>query len=202
MNMRLPLIPTIIVGAAVAVMIGLGIWQLQRADWKSGLLTQYGQASRQSEIAWPAVPPEGEDLYYRRAVGYCMEVVAWRAVAGRSREGASGWSHIAECRTGGAEGPAMQAEMGWSRSSDPPHGWSGGEVRGVIAPDGRHRIRLVSSEPVLGLEPSAIPTPEGVPNNHLMYAVQWFFFAAVAAIIYLLAVRRRQPRVAGQDDSR
>src|SRR5205085_173423 len=35
---RLPLIPTIIVAAAVAIMIGLGVWQLQRARWKEGLL--------------------------------------------------------------------------------------------------------------------------------------------------------------------
>ena len=30
-----------------------------------------------------------------------------------------------------------------------------------------------------------------VPNNHLAYAGQWFFFAAVAALIYLVALRRR-----------
>jgi surfeit locus 1 family protein len=202
MAMRLPLIPTIIVGAAVAVMIGLGIWQLQRADWKEALLTQFRQASAQPEIAWPAVPPQGDDLYYRRAAGYCLEVVGWRAVAGRSRNGQSGWSHIAECRTGGAEGPGMQAEMGWSRSPEPSISWKGGEVRGVIAPDGRHKIRLVSNEPAPGLDLGAVPTPEGVPNNHLMYAVQWFFFAAVAAVIYFLALRWRRPRVAGQDDNR
>ncbi|HEX6072551.1 MAG TPA: SURF1 family cytochrome oxidase biogenesis protein, partial [Sphingomicrobium sp.] len=34
---RLPVIPTIVVAAAVAAMIGLGIWQLQRAHWKEGL---------------------------------------------------------------------------------------------------------------------------------------------------------------------
>ncbi|MGZ8297195.1 MAG: SURF1 family protein, partial [Allosphingosinicella sp.] len=30
--MRFPLIPTILVAAAVATMIALGIWQLRRAD--------------------------------------------------------------------------------------------------------------------------------------------------------------------------
>jgi surfeit locus 1 family protein len=30
-----------------------------------------------------------------------------------------------------------------------------------------------------------------VPNNHLAYAVQWFLFAGVAAVIYALALRRR-----------
>ena len=37
---RLPILPTIIVAAAVAVMIGLGIWQLQRAEWKNRLIAE------------------------------------------------------------------------------------------------------------------------------------------------------------------
>ena len=36
-----------------------------------------------------------------------------------------------------------------------------------------------------------------VPNNHLAYGVQWFLFAAVAAIIYAVAVLRRRAPVAG-----
>jgi surfeit locus 1 family protein len=38
----------------------------------------------------------------------------------------------------------------------------------------------------------AQPDPKNVTNNHLSYAVQWFFFAAAALVIYLLALRRRQ----------
>jgi len=30
-----------------------------------------------------------------------------------------------------------------------------------------------------------------VPNNHLAYAVQWFLFALVAGVIYVIALRRR-----------
>ena len=92
----------------------------------------------------------------------------------------------------------MQVDMGWSRDHRPPHGWSGGEVAGVIAPDREHRIRLVSERPAPGLEPSARPNPEDLPNNHLFYAFQWFFFAAAAAVIYVLALRRRGRNVAGE----
>ena len=38
---RIPLIPSLIVAAAVAAMIGLGIWQLHRAQWKKDLLALY-----------------------------------------------------------------------------------------------------------------------------------------------------------------
>jgi surfeit locus 1 family protein len=190
--MRFPLVPTIVVAAAVATMIGLGIWQLRRADEKQALLARYHAAAGQAPVAWPSVPPADDALLYRRAAGFCGEVTGWRAIAGRNRRGESGWSHIAACRTGGLEGPGMQVDMGWSRDHHQPQGWSGGAVAGVIAPDRQHRIRLVSAAGAPGLEPSAAPNPDELPNNHLLYAAQWFFFALAAAVIYVLALRRRQ----------
>jgi cytochrome oxidase assembly protein ShyY1 len=196
--MRLPFWPTLIVSAAVAVMIGLGIWQLNRAEEKKALIVRYHDVSKLPPVAWPAVPPDDDSLLYRRADGFCLKVMEWRAVAGRNARGETGWSHIASCRTGGLEGPGMQVDMGWSRSSKAPATWDGGPVSGVIAPDRKHEIRLVSSRAAPGLVPSAAPNPEEVPNNHLLYAIQWFFFAAAAALIYLLALRRRQKNGAGQ----
>ncbi|MFN3452098.1 MAG: SURF1 family cytochrome oxidase biogenesis protein, partial [Sphingorhabdus sp.] len=38
---RLPIIPTILVTLAVATMIGLGVWQLQRKAQKDALLSRY-----------------------------------------------------------------------------------------------------------------------------------------------------------------
>jgi surfeit locus 1 family protein len=188
---KLPLIPTILVAAAIAVMIGLGVWQLARADEKAELLARYEAAEGQPPVAWPGATADPAALLYRRATGFCTEVVGWRAIAGRSRTGQPGWSHIAGCRTGGLEGPGMQVDIGWSRDHRQPQGWRGGEVSGVIAPDREHRILLVSETAAPGLEPSAAPTPTDIPNNHLMYAGQWFFFALVAGIIYLVALRRR-----------
>jgi surfeit locus 1 family protein len=187
---RLPLIPTIVVALAVAAMVGLGIWQLQRARWKEGLLARFAVARTLPSTAFPAVPPSDDALLFRRASGFCLNVTEWRAMAGRNLAGESGWRHIAACRTG-AEGPGMQVDMGWSdRSTNPA--WTGGRVSGVIAPDTRHRILLVSTAPAPGLQASAPPNPADVPNNHRSYAVQWFAFAAAAAIIYVLALRHRR----------
>jgi surfeit locus 1 family protein len=188
---RFPIVPTMLVAAAVATMVALGVWQLQRADWKDGLLERYAAASRLPSMAWPVSAARGEEYYFRKAQGYCREVVAWRPTAGQNRGGQSGWSFIASCRTGGAEGPGMEVEMGWSQGNRPPE-WKGGEVKGVIAPDSRHGIRLISAAPAPGLQPSAPPSPATIPNNHVFYAFQWFFFAGAAALIYLLALRRRQ----------
>jgi cytochrome oxidase assembly protein ShyY1 len=173
-------------------MTGLGVWQLQRMGEKEALIARYRQASSLPPVAWPRVPPADDSLLYRKAQGFCTEVVGWRAKAGRNVAGDTGWSHIASCRTGGMEGPGMQVDMGWSKSSAAPAGWRGGEVSGVIAPDREFEIRLISTRAGPGLQPSAPPSPELTPNNHLYYALQWFFFALAAALIYRLALRKRQ----------
>ena len=45
MSRKLPLIPTILVALAVAAMIGLGIWQLERRKEKEALLAAKEKAS-------------------------------------------------------------------------------------------------------------------------------------------------------------
>jgi cytochrome oxidase assembly protein ShyY1 len=188
---RLPLVPTLLVVAAVAVMIGLGFWQLHRAEWKADLLAQYEANSRLPPIAFPKVPtPADEALLFRRASGYCLQPGSWTARSGRNRSGEAGWRHVARCQTG-AEGPGLSVDLGWSKNSDTPKGYGGGPVSGVIGPDRDHILMLVADQPAPGLEPSAPSSLEDVPNNHLAYAVQWFLFAAVALVIYGLAVRRR-----------
>lgn len=188
--MKIPVLPTAIVAAAVAAMIGLGVWQLQRAGWKEDLLVRYARAADLPPVAWPAVTGSPEYYYFRKARGFCLQVMSWRAIAGRNMADQPGWAHIAQCRTG-AEGPGMQVDIGWSTVGDPPR-WDGGSVSGVIAPDSKYGLKLISSTPASGLQPSAPPSLDAIPNNHLAYAVQWFLFAATATIIYLLALRRRR----------
>ena len=53
-----PLIPTILVVLAVATMVGLGIWQLQRKGEKEALLDRYEAATGLEAVTWPAVPYE------------------------------------------------------------------------------------------------------------------------------------------------
>lgn len=188
---RLPLVPTLVVAAAVAVMIGLGIWQLQRAQWKDRLLAQYGQAHNLPPISWPAMPPRSDQLpLFRHATGVCLRPVGKRAVAGRNRAGESGYAIIVDCMTG-AEGPGMSVEVGWSKDPNAKVNWSGGPVSGIIAPDKRTVMRLVAATPPPGLQPSAPPAIESIPANHRLYAATWFSFAVIALIIYGLAVRKR-----------
>ena len=53
-------------------------------------------------------------------------------------------------------------------------------------------MRLVIDGAVPGLQQAAPPSIDTIPNNHRSYAMQWWLFAAVASIIYLLALRRSE----------
>ena len=188
---KLPLIPTMMVGLAVAVMIALGFWQLRRAAEKDSLLDRYRAAQNLPPISYPTGPVHDSQLpLFRYATGLCLKPVARRRTAGRNRAGEVGYVHILECRTG-VEGPGMAVELGWSRDPNARVNWPGGPVSGIIAPDRKMRMRLVAASAPDGLAPSAPPSIEQVPNNHRSYAVQWFLFALIAIVIYGLAVRKR-----------
>ncbi len=190
MTRKLPIVPTILVALAVATMIGLGIWQLQRMREKDALLATYAAAMGQPPISWPTMPLNEPLPLFRSATGNCLAVTGFRTAAGRNRRGEPGYLIIAECRTG-AEGPGLAVELGWSKDPNAGRAYPGGLVSGVIAPDRQNRMRLVAATPGPGLMASALPSPETIPNNHLSYAVQWFLFAAIALIIYALALRGR-----------
>lgn len=182
---RLPFWPTLLVLAAVAIMVALGIWQLGRAEWKGGLIARYANAqTMSSEIAWPRTEDAMERALFRWSGFTCERVLGIRSGAGTSAQGQRGWAHIARCDLDG--GGEAEVALGWSQQPMQPR-WSGGDVSGIIRPGGVLQL----ARPVAGLEPLATPDPNDLPNNHLAYAGQWFFFALTALIIYWLALRRR-----------
>lgn len=206
--MKLPLFPTILVGLAVAAMIGLGIWQFDRRGEKAVQLARLSANRDQPAMTFPN-PPVGDEHLFRRAGLMCLEVAGWTEQAGRDASGKSGWRHLAECRTG-AEGMSVKVDLGVSSAPGVTPAWKGGPVTGIIthAPDSTpllaslftkrppRNLMLVADAPAPGLSASAPPDPSSVPNNHLAYAVQWFLFAGIAVVIYLLALRRREKKKA------
>lgn len=187
---RWPVIPTILVAIAVATMVGLGVWQLQRKGEKEAMLDRYEAASGQPAVAWPSVPDADALPLFRKSSLMCITVAGWQSVSGTSATGKPGFAHIASCQTGGAEGPGAKVAVGWSERPESP-AWKGGAISGIIAPDNVQLIKLVATDEVPGLAKLAKPSPEQIPNNHLLYAIQWFIFAAAAAVIYVLALRKR-----------
>ncbi|SFP77613.1 SURF1 family cytochrome oxidase biogenesis protein [Sphingomonas rubra] len=196
---RIPIISTIVVTLAVATMIALGLWQLlDRLPRKEAFLVQLATNPAKPVIAFPRDADEA--LLFRRASAVCPAPTSIR-LAGA---GASGYRAIAECPPAGDQ-PALAVQLGTTRDPNAHPRWAGGPVVGHLAhaPTGQSligaaldpappRLMLVASPPAAGLQPNPAPDVDAVPNNHLAYAGQWFFFAAVAAIIYVLAVARRR----------
>lgn len=186
MNIReLPIIATSIVLAAVATMVALGFWQLGRLDEKAAQLAIYSAAQNDtSEVVYPRDKASLQAALYRRSSFECAQVTGVRSVSGTSDNGRAGWAHKASCTL--PDGGSGEVALGWSRDPRAPE-YAGGPVTGIVAPGGR----IVADPPLAGLDPLAKPDPADIPNNHLAYAGQWFFFALTALVIFFLAVRRR-----------
>jgi len=205
LKLKLPLLPTIVVGLAIATMIALGIWQLQRKAEKEALIALYAANANKPAIAFPMTAPVRDTEMFRKSTVNCLEVVDWQSVSGRDIKGATGFQYIADCKTG-AEGPGALVALGIADRPDLKPDWKGGMVSGtVLTEPSRYNIiertfgtipvplpMIVADTPPAGMRAVAQPDPKSVTNNHLSYAVQWFFFAAAALVIYLLALRRRQ----------
>lgn len=201
---RLPIVATTVVALAVAVMIALGIWQLDRLGEKEAALARYAANMTLPSAAYPQRDPTDADYLFRRLSANCLRVVEWQVTGGRLPGDRPGWRHIAACATG-AEGPGLVVDMGVSADPGARPEWLGGPVQGIATWEpvsasalGRWlgkapppRLMIVAETPAPGFAPSPRPDPAGVPNNHLAYAVQWFLFAGIAVIIYALVLRRR-----------
>lgn len=215
MRRAVPVLPTIIVLLAALSMVWLGFWQLHRLREKRDLMARYSANQAKPPLPFAALFPVDNDALYRRASANCLNVVTWRAEAGRAADGSPGWRHIAACRTG-AEGPGLLVDMGVSANADAP-AWKGGPVGGRLTwgPSSRPLVArlfatppaptpmIVSAAPAPGLKATAQPNPADIPNNHLSYAVQWFLFAGIALAVYGIALWQRakkiRPRARGGD---
>jgi surfeit locus 1 family protein len=132
---RFPLIPTIVVGLAIASMIGLGVWQLDRRAEKHAALALYAANLGKPAMAFPRRRSDDQYLF-RRARPSASSPSAGRARAGGASRAPTAIRQIAQCRTG-AEGPALLVDVGVAPDPKFKPDWKGGAVTGTIthAPD-------------------------------------------------------------------
>lgn len=189
-----PIVPTLMVALALPLLGGLGVWQLQRHTWKQALLADYARNAQQppADLGSGPIPP-GSQFRLVRLLARCPAAPATQR-AGRNLLGESGVSHFRACHAGNHR---LEINAGWSAHFEPvtfPAFDGPAEGRLVLAPAGDWLLVAASGMPAAAasapLTPSAPPTPETIPNNHLLYALQWFSFAAILAVIYGLWLRR------------
>lgn len=200
---RLPIVPTLMTLVMLAVLIGLGIWQLQRRAWKHELVRQLEAAQSQPLLEpadFLAAMTGAGSVQYRRAELPCSPgtVLPYDIKGGSSATGTSGYLVLVSCRPN-AKPPDIVAVAGWTRRPD--------AVRTPIAVDtvftgliierpygdalNRPQFMLIPDTAVPPLAVSRQPSPQDLPDNHLSYAGQWFGLAIVLAAIYGLWLRRR-----------
>lgn len=185
--MRFPIFPTLIVAAAIGVMITLGVWQLQRAEWKEGLIAAARQAGKAPALDYDAATPRPlPDAARSRFT--CTLVGPADVRAGQNLRGEIGYHYVAPCR---GRTTTMRIDLGWSKNPAVPIDQAARTYTGTTYTNGAGAIVLVADPALPGLSPSKVPTARDLPNNHLFYAFQWFFFAFAAGLIYCLALRRK-----------
>lgn len=185
---RIPLLPTVIVLAAVALMVGLGIWQLHRLAWKEAMIARYQAAMAMPVLDWSEGVPLGARGDYRRVRLTCQAWGSQQEVGGRNASGQSGWAHWADCVPVSG---SVTVVVGWSRDLGARPLQPGVVTGYALGGTGSEPLRIIANPPLGGLEANATPDPRDLPNNHFSYAVQWFLFAATALVIYAIAVWKR-----------
>jgi cytochrome oxidase assembly protein ShyY1 len=200
---RVPLVPTLVVAALVTVLVSLGVWQLQRREWKAALIIQL-EAAKTLPLLEPADfqrAMAGEiSVQYRRAELRCApgKILPYDLKGGSSAGGKSGYLILISCLPN-RKPPDIVAVAGWTQRPD--------SVRTELLVDtmftgvvierpygdaiGRPKFMLIPDTAVPPLKPSRVPTPADLPDNHLSYAGQWFGLAGVLIVIYALWLRRR-----------
>jgi surfeit locus 1 family protein len=229
MRLRPLLWPTLFTVPAILVLIGLGTWQLQRLEWKLGLIANIESRTGLAPIPLPAnATLDAEALEYRPvAVRGRFRHASEMHLIAASRRGNSGYQVITPLDR--ADGGTVLINRGWvpKEKKDPasrPEGQVAGEVavtglvrkpwhQGWFVPDNNAErniwffgdaaamARHAGIEaPPLFVEADATANPGGlplggqtrlnIPNDHLGYALTWYGFAVVLAVIYVVYHRR------------
>ena len=116
-RLRFAVIPAVATAVGIVILIGLGIWQIQRLHWKEGLLARIA--------ALQSAPPEpldvilrraadGLDVDYSRVQAICPDIETAPYVRLYSvKDGYAGWRIIAACRLSGGPYGAILVDRGF-----------------------------------------------------------------------------------------
>ncbi len=221
------LLPPLIFGLiGCAILIGLGTWQVQRLDWKRGILADIDARIASDPVVLPALPEAETDRYLPVAVSGRTTGEEIRVLVSRRHIGA-GYRIVAAFETD--EGRRILIDRGFLREADhgisrPPTDmritgnlhWPDEADSYTPPPDLSRDIWFARDVPAmaaaLGTEPvlvvvrdTSAPLPQldpmpvdtsGIPNDHLNYAITWYALAVVWAGMTLFLLWRIRRRPA------
>lgn len=213
--------------AGFAVFVSLGVWQLQRLEWKQGVLAEIEAQIGADPVALPAAPDPDSDKYLPVSVAGRFEPQELFVLVS-SRDHGAGFRAISPFVTG--DGRRILVDRGFIRTEqrDSPRGFGPAEIEGNLHwPDERtgstpeddvagnwwyardvdKMAAHLGTEPVLVIarnrtDPAILPMPvdsSQVRNRHLEYAMTWFLFAATWVVMTGFALWRIRRRTEGSD---
>jgi len=204
------LVPLIFGLVGVAILIGLGTWQMQRLAWKEGVLADIEARIGADPVALPQTPDPENDRYLPVQITGQMGAQALRVLVSQKQVGA-GYRVISPLDMGGRR---ILVDRGFVKTGEdipaPPEGevtitgnlhWpddrnSATPVNDVaqnmwFARDLDQMASALATDPVLvvaretsfsGAPVTPLPVDtRGIPNDHLEYAITWFSLAAIWA---------------------
>ncbi len=195
--------PLLLGVVGVAVLVSLGVWQLQRLEWKENLLAEIEARIAADPVALPATLSPEDDAFLAVRLDGVIDGPAI-PVFGTWRGAGAGYRIIAPVATGDrrvlvdlgiapaadpdlpVEPLSIQGNLNWPDETEPnPEAevWTNVDVPALAARLDTEPFLVVAAE-IDGAAPPAMLVPvgtEGIPNNHLGYAIQWFGLAAVWA---------------------
>ena len=200
------LVPLLFGLAGVAVLVSLGLWQLRRLDEKQALLAAIEARVDEPAAALPVAPRYPADLYASVVVEGTVDGPA-RTLFDTWRGFGAGVRVIVPLSSGPTVVPVDLGVRAWEPGTDPAEAAAAAPQPGAALrvlgnldwpsdarADGAVPI-VVAREvsPATGITPVPVST-EGIPNNHLGYAIQWFGLALVWAgmtAFFLWRITRR-----------
>lgn len=191
-----------------AILISLGVWQMQRLAWKEAVLADIDARITAVPVAIPANPDPEADRYLQVAAEGVVSDVFIRVLVSQRRIGA-GYRVISPFET---DGRVVLLDRGFIRVAEEipvaPTGsvtvtgnlhWPDEVTSSTPVPDLDANIWFARDVPALaealGTEPilmiaremsqsegALTPLPvdtSGIPNDHLSYAITWFSLALI-----------------------
>lgn len=206
----------------LAVLLALGTWQVQRLYWKEGVLARIEARIDAIPEPLPETPEEARDEYLPVTVTGALGGVEIPVLVAHPDYGA-GFRIVSRLTSGEREllvdlgfvpeaardTPRMAESVtitgnllwpdevdGWTPPPDAATGmWFARDAVAMGHALGAEPFLVVARaiEPSLGTLPMPVGT-EGIPNDHLGYAITWFGLAIAWAMMSLTLIRRMRRR--------
>ena len=213
----------LIVGlGGAAILVALGVWQVQRLAWKQAIVSDIEARIVAEPVALPETPDPDRDAYLPVRVTGTLGAPALHVLVSQ-REVGAGYRVIAPLTT--KDGRVVMADLGFlpaNRKDDfTPGGpitltgnlqwpqevdsftpapdvagniWFARDVPAMAAALDTEPLLVVARADSLGDVP-VTPLPVAtalIPNDHLQYAITWFSLAAVWLAMSVMFLRRRR----------